>query len=365
MGGYASVQSFEALQRLRVALCRFAELAGSALDEADAEVQRARDWVKHDQVGYWKREGEKRSERYNLAKRTLARKQSQKTALGGRPNCDEEEKELKIATRRLEEARQKVGNVRRWNLKIDQEAYAYQAVAGGLSQMLGADVPNALARLDGMLAALEAYAAVGPVELQTSEVGAGEGAATGAAGVGSMARTAPVAPLDAGARWRRLRSAAPTQAHRDAAPPAPAETPAAAAGGPGPAWAAALARLRGERAAVAPPDRIVLARGAARLARIYLVRCDAAGAGDSGWYLGNLDDPAATEHEARATADLLALRPELAPVLALPPGSLVVIDGPALAAVLDRADNLLWPVTGGGAAPPRDAGGTGLAGTAR
>ena len=158
MGEFVAVESFEALQQLRTALCRFADLVGAGLDEADGELQRAAYWVKQEQSGYWKREGDKRAEQLARAKSILARKKLQTTALGSRPSCVEEEKELTLAQRRVEEARQKVANVRRWSRRLDEETYSYQAVAGGLSQALTIEIPNALAQLDNMLIALEAYA---------------------------------------------------------------------------------------------------------------------------------------------------------------------------------------------------------------
>ena len=47
--------------------------------------------------------------------------------------------------------------------------------------------------------------------------------------------------------------------------------------------------------------------------------------------------------DAVRVADFLALRPDVAPLLELPPGYLVVLDGVVLEAVLDAEDKRLWP----------------------
>lgn len=344
MAEYAAVESFEALQRLRTALCRFAEAARTGLDEADAELQRADDWVRCDRSAYWKREGDRRAERFQEARRALARKQAERTPLGGRYSCVEEEQALALATRRLEEAGQKRANVRKWSLRLSEEAFAYRAVAAGLSNALTTDFPNYLARLDRMLEALEAYIATPTPEMQVSlaaEEPARAGPATGAA---SMARPLPPEPSDL---VRELRARTPQQAVRDALPLAAVPQEWAGRVQPVAARAALPAAATLRRVPAAPTDKIVVARAAGARPRVYLGRGPVC-AGDSGWYAGPLEPPAAPlALVAVRVADLLALRPELAPVLELPPGFLVVIDGTALEAVYDDENRQLVPDTGG------------------
>ena len=174
MGQFVRVESFAALQKFRTALCKCAERLAVGLDEADAELQRVDAWVKHDQAAYWKREGAKRAELYQRAKSDLARKKLQKTALGNRYSCVDEQKALARAERQLDEAKQKAANVRRWSRLLDEESFTYKAVAQGLGQAVALDLPNALAQLDNMLTALEAYADTATPQLQRSVADAGD-----------------------------------------------------------------------------------------------------------------------------------------------------------------------------------------------
>jgi len=173
MGEYVSVESFEALRRFRVALCQFAETVGVALYEAEAEMQRARHWVKLEQSNYWKKEKARRAELLTQAKNVLAMKRLQATSAASRPSCVEEQEAVALAKRRLEEAEQKLNNVHRWSGRIDEEILAYQTVASGMQQALTVEIPKALAKLDNMLASLAAYAPSGTPQAQVSAVAAG------------------------------------------------------------------------------------------------------------------------------------------------------------------------------------------------
>ncbi len=342
MGEYARVESFEALKRFRAALCQFADSAGAGLDEAEADIQRTAAWLSQEQSNFWKREGEKRAELFTRAKSALNRKKLQSTALGNRPSCVDEEKELARATQRLEEARVKAANVRRWCRLLTEEAFTYQAVAGGLSQVLAVDVPNALAQLDNMIAALEAYAATAAPQMQGSLAGVPEGGELGAGvGQGSMARGTVPGLRDVDA-YRGLRVRTPPQSVRDTLTPHELDAGWQPVGAPASHPFADLASLGLARVPVEPGDKIVLARGVGQQPHLYLERLGPSAAGDSGWYVGGVDDSTPSEHDAVRVADLLAARPELEPLLELPAGCLIVLDGATLEAVFDAGDNLLW-----------------------
>jgi hypothetical protein len=345
MGEYVWVESFEALKRLRAALCRFAETVGAGLGEADASLQRERDWVKLARPNYWAAEAKKRSEQLAKAKIALAGKKFETTPLGGRPSFVEEEKALARAMRRVEEAEQKLANLHYWRRRFDEEFFTYQAVASGMSQALAADIPKALARLDNMLTALEAYAVSAAPGMQGSTA-AGKATLDLDGDAGSMAR--PTAPtLHDLSEYQRLRTRTPSAEARNAVPISGMNEDPRPADEPRPTWPEQLERLGYERMPVAAEGKVVLARGVAHNQRIYLERQATAAAGDSGWFVGRVDEVAAPEYDAACVADVLAVRPDFAPLFELPPGYLAILDGIELEAVLDADDNRLWPAAQG------------------
>ena len=344
MGEYVRVESVEALSKFRTALCKFAETVAAGLDEAEAEIQRAGFWVKQEQRSYWKRQAAKRAELRARAKGDLNRKKLQKTALGGKFSWVDEEKALALAERRVEEARQKLANVRRWSRLLDEEGLSYQAVAQGMSLAVEADIPKALAQLDNMIAALEAYASsAAPGEQRSTAPSLVAEDLHPPEKLASMARGAPSPPGVGAQACRKLRARTPSQAVRDAAPLAESGLHWPQADGTGQPLREVLADLDFAPVPLADDDRIVVARGVWRQQRIYLERVESPAAGDSGWYVGFTDDSEPVGYDAQRVADFLAGRPDLEAVLELPAGCLVLLNGPALEAVLDAQDRLLGP----------------------
>ncbi len=160
MSDFARVDSVRALKEFRVSLCKFAERARTGLDEADSAIHRTRVWLTQEQHVYWKGQIPKRGEAVTRAKLELTRKTVHKTPLGGKYSVVEERKALAVAKRRLEEAEQKFANVRRWIRQLEHEVFAYKGPVRGVERSIEHDVPAGVARLDNMIEALEAYAAV-------------------------------------------------------------------------------------------------------------------------------------------------------------------------------------------------------------
>jgi len=325
MGEYVSVESFEALKRLREALCKFSDIVGAGLDESDSVLQRTRHWVKSEQAAYWKREGQKRAEELVRAKSALAYKKMQSSALGSRPSCIEEQMAVNRAKQRVEEAERKNENVRRWSIRLDEEMLTYQALSGGMSQSRTVDIPNALALLENMLLALEAYAGTGAPGMQGSVAAEGDSIRRGDVN-----------------EYRALRARTPSAAVRESAELVETSALPAQIAEP-PAWAGQIVQLGQPPAPVGSDDRIVVGRGALKSRRIYLERLGESAGGHSGWYIGSVDNAAVAGYEAMKAAEAVSIRPELVPLFVLPPGWLVVLDGAALEAVMDPGDRRVLP----------------------
>jgi hypothetical protein len=346
VGELVRVDSVDALKKFRAALCKFGETVSIGLDEAEADVQRTAQWLKHEQQAYWKRQVERRSELYMRAKSALNRKKLQTTALGGKASCVEEEKAVAAALRQLEEAKQKAANVHRWSRLFDEESFAHQSMVQGLSLAIGIEVPSALAHLDNMIEAIEAYASsTAPAEQRSVAPEAGQEAASRPEELVSMARAAPTAPGIAAEAYVRLRRRTPQAAIPANAAAAEAERLGSTTIQLDEAACAALRVLAVTRAPCNSEDQIVLTKGLTAGARIYLERTASAAPNDSGWYIGFADETRTTEVERLRIGDLLATSPELAAVLELPIGFLVVANGASLEAVLDEHDRLVWPPT--------------------
>lgn len=344
MSEYAHIESLDPLRTFRAALIKFHESVSVALDEAEAEVQRTDFWLKQEQPAYWKQQAATRAELYARAKSALKRKQLQTTGLNNRPSCVDELKELARAERALEEAQHKQAEVRRWSRQFEQEGFSYTAAAQRLRTAAQAGLPQALAQLDAMIEAIEAYGGLPQVQFQTSTSGAPAEELQLSQDFAGVSRQ----ELSEAVAYARLRARTPTADQRDQLALLPAEVvaskePAAASAG---TWRHAVRwkELLDADQAPQPDDKVTIVVDALEQPGFYMERVRGARAGDSGWHVGEL--AGVPESAAKCTAmrirDLLARRPGLARIIELPPGWLAVLRSETLEAVLDADDALRW-----------------------
>lgn len=151
------VNSLAALDRFRAALCAFHHEASQALSSIQSEVQGFVEWLKHDQLAYWKHEIRKRGEQVAEAKADLHRCLAATIDPHRTPSCYQEKKLLVRAKQRLDEAESRLAAVRRWIPIIEQAVFEYQARAEPLATSLAAGIPRALGDLDRSVDQIVAY----------------------------------------------------------------------------------------------------------------------------------------------------------------------------------------------------------------
>src|SRR5579875_2662200 len=116
----AKVESIDALKVFRVAMIKFAENANVALGDAESEVQRVQMWLENEQQSHWNQQIRKRTEVLGRAKEALRMKKVFKDASGSSQSYIDEEKAVQKATRALEEAQEKLANVKQWARKFQK-----------------------------------------------------------------------------------------------------------------------------------------------------------------------------------------------------------------------------------------------------
>lgn len=174
MAGQAEVRSIDTLAFVKAALATFAYECGQALAEVELEGRRGVDWITVDQAGYWKAEVRRRSERVNEAMKDLEKCRTFKKTGDEPPACTEEKKNLEKARRRLQEAEEKAEAVRHWTPIVQQQFREAGVRLVHFREVLDVDVPKAVARVERMLKALEAYRqTAGPTG--SSAIGEGSG----------------------------------------------------------------------------------------------------------------------------------------------------------------------------------------------
>ena len=103
--------------------------------------------------------------------------------------------------------------------------------------------------------------------------------------------------------------------------------------------ASLLNKLKIEGEMISFQDKIVCAKGVLDLDNIYLERIANYEKGDSGWYIGAIDeDNSGNELEAYYAYQMIKLRPSIIQVLALQSGYMTVFEKNKLKAVLNEDD---------------------------
>lgn len=154
MGEQAKVTSVEALELFRTHLIIFATKAKARLDEVGDEVRRTRVWLQTDRRLVWEAETRKRQKVLDQATQELlsARISNVRDNLAGQNNA------VRKAKRSLEEAEEKLKNVKGWNRNYDAHVDPMMRRLEGLKRILEDDMPKAATTLVQLQNILQAYA---------------------------------------------------------------------------------------------------------------------------------------------------------------------------------------------------------------
>ena len=322
----ARVDDIEVLKMFRATLFKFGEAAGIALGDAESEIHRTLGWLENEQRQKWENEHRKRLRILGEAREKLRMKKVFSGPAGTKQSVVDEEKAVKIATQKVVESEQKMIAVKQWSRRLQKEMLLYKGQTQRFSTVTTVDIPMAAAVLGNMVVRLEAYASLSPTNA-TSAVGSESG--------GSMVNTEGQQGPTLAELLQKLRAGTPGVADRAGAAIEPIDLTKGSA-----------ERISDEDRAMlkslAPADAAPVAEGATMVAstaavgksRVYLQRLTPVKEGDSGWYLAPAEVGANPFNVTVPVSDALRARPDWMELLTLPTGSLVVVDGGVVAAVL-------------------------------
>lgn len=186
MSTQADVKSIDTLALVKAALASFAHESGQALGEVELEGSRAVDYVTVDRAAYWKGEVRRAGDAVNKAIKDLEHCRAFKKVGDNQPSCVEEKKNLDKARKRLDYCEAKEAAVRRWKPVVEQQFRETCVRLVHFREVIDVKCPKAMAVVERMLKALDAYRST--LSPAGGDAGGGGGSAT------SMARPADDAP---------------------------------------------------------------------------------------------------------------------------------------------------------------------------
>ena len=156
----AKVESTDAIKAFRRALIKFAELANSALTDAEADAGHTLMWLETEQRTYWTNNVRKASELVSRCEDAVRQKKIFMDSSGRPQSAVDEEKALAKAKRLKEHAEEKAANVKKYAPRLHREILLYKGQVQRLATFVAADVPAAIQKLDKIVATLDEYFAL-------------------------------------------------------------------------------------------------------------------------------------------------------------------------------------------------------------
>lgn len=160
MGKTARIINSEAIAMLSRALYKLDEHVRRTLDDLDTQVRRAALWFDQDRHFYWKAETRRSFDQISEARVMLEQARSKKVG-DHEPTCYVERKALARAKERSEEVQRKVKQLSAAMPGMHRAVAEFQGTIVRLRSWFETDLPGALAALERMQDALEAYSSVG------------------------------------------------------------------------------------------------------------------------------------------------------------------------------------------------------------
>jgi chromosome segregation ATPase len=158
MAEQAKVTSIDALEEFRASIILFLTSAHQHLDAVGDDVRRMRGWIQNDQRTHWEGELRRRRQKLELAEQELF--SAKLSAL--RDNLSAQENAVRKAKKAVEEAEEKLRNVKIWTRNFDHEADPLIKRLEGLRQLLDHDMPKAVSYLLQAQKTLEGYSESAP-----------------------------------------------------------------------------------------------------------------------------------------------------------------------------------------------------------
>ncbi len=155
MADSAKVSSLDAIRDFKVAVVGFAEEATVALSEATSDAQRGVWYITNECKSHWQRELKKRTEKLNQAKAELFKKQMETNDT--RTSAVVERKHVARCEAAVTQAEEKLRAIKRWTTELERQFMIFKAGVQGISNIVAGDLPNAAARMQRMILALEKY----------------------------------------------------------------------------------------------------------------------------------------------------------------------------------------------------------------
>lgn len=144
----------------------------TAIEESQSDAERFAMWLNVEGPAHWERQRRVRTEKLNIDRSALVRKQMQMTADGRPPSTVDERKAVTRSERAVQHAEDCLRQLRRWAIEYQRVLALFRAGLGPLSTYVDQIVPAAVVSLNRMAQAIDSYISISPEKVDPSIGGA-------------------------------------------------------------------------------------------------------------------------------------------------------------------------------------------------
>lgn len=164
MDSGANLQDAKTLMAAKAMLIKAGQGFATAIEEAQSDAERFGMWLNSEGPSHWERQRRLRTEKLNMDRSALVRKEMQMTADGRPPSTVDERKTVQRSEEAVRHAEHCLRQLRKWAIEYQRVLAQFRAGFSPLSTYVDQIVPAAVISLNRMAQAIDAYISTSPVK---------------------------------------------------------------------------------------------------------------------------------------------------------------------------------------------------------
>lgn len=168
MDSGANLQDAKTLMAAKAMLTKAGQGFATAIEEAQSDAERFGMWLNSEGPAHWERQRRLRTEKLNMDRSALVRKEMQMTADGRPPSTVDERKTVQRSEESVRRAEHCLQQLRKWAIEYQRVLAQFRAGFSPLSTYVDQTVPAAVASLNRMAQAIDAYLSTAPMKVDST-----------------------------------------------------------------------------------------------------------------------------------------------------------------------------------------------------